>query len=83
MTSGSQQALAIAARVLLDPGDEVWVEEPGYSGARDALAIAGARADPGAGRRGRPGRGGRHRAQPAGAGRLRHPVASISARERP
>jgi GntR family transcriptional regulator/MocR family aminotransferase len=46
VTSGSQQALTIAARVLLDPGDEVWVEEPGYPGARDALAIAGARLVP-------------------------------------
>jgi GntR family transcriptional regulator / MocR family aminotransferase len=46
VTSGSQQALAIAARVLLDPGDEVWVEEPGYQGARDALATAGARLVP-------------------------------------
>jgi GntR family transcriptional regulator/MocR family aminotransferase len=46
VTSGSQQALAIAARVLLDPGDEVWVEEPGYQGARDALATAGARLIP-------------------------------------
>jgi GntR family transcriptional regulator/MocR family aminotransferase len=42
VTSGSQHALTIAARVLLDPGDEVWIEEPGYQGARDALAIAGA-----------------------------------------
>jgi GntR family transcriptional regulator/MocR family aminotransferase len=46
VTSGSQQALAIAARVLLDTGDEVWVEEPGYPGARDALSIAGARLIP-------------------------------------
>jgi GntR family transcriptional regulator/MocR family aminotransferase len=46
VTSGSQQALAIAARVLLDPGDEVWIEEPGYQGARDALSIAGARLIP-------------------------------------
>jgi GntR family transcriptional regulator / MocR family aminotransferase len=46
VTSGSQHGLTIAARVLLDPGDEVWVEEPGYPGARDALAIAGARLIP-------------------------------------
>ena len=46
VTSGSQHALTIASRVLLDPGDEVWVEEPGYPGARDALAIAGARLVP-------------------------------------
>jgi GntR family transcriptional regulator/MocR family aminotransferase len=46
VVSGSQQALAITARVLLDPGQAVWVEEPGYRGARDALALAGARLVP-------------------------------------
>jgi GntR family transcriptional regulator/MocR family aminotransferase len=44
--SGSQHALALAARVLLDPGSRVWIEEPGYSGARDALALAGAQLVP-------------------------------------
>ncbi|HEV8579566.1 MAG TPA: PLP-dependent aminotransferase family protein [Thermoanaerobaculia bacterium] len=42
VVSGSQQALEISVRVLLDPGSEVWVEEPGYSGARDVLTMAGA-----------------------------------------
>jgi GntR family transcriptional regulator/MocR family aminotransferase len=46
IVSGSQQALSIAARVLLDPGEAVWVEEPGYAGARNALAAAGARLVP-------------------------------------
>ena len=46
VVSGSQQALEIAARVLLDPGQRVWVEEPGYGGARDALVLAGARLVP-------------------------------------
>ena len=46
VVSGSQQALEITARVLLDPGQAVWVEEPGYGGARDALAMAGARLVP-------------------------------------
>jgi GntR family transcriptional regulator/MocR family aminotransferase len=46
VVSGSQQALEITARVLLDPGQPVWVEEPGYGGARDALAMAGARRVP-------------------------------------
>jgi GntR family transcriptional regulator / MocR family aminotransferase len=46
VVSGSQQALEITARVLLDPGEPVWVEEPGYGGARDALAAAGARLVP-------------------------------------
>jgi GntR family transcriptional regulator/MocR family aminotransferase len=43
IVSGSQQALALAARALLAPGDAVWLEEPGFSGARDALLLAGAR----------------------------------------
>ena len=33
VVSGSQQALDLCAGVLLDPGDEAWVEEPGYPGA--------------------------------------------------
>ena len=40
IVNGSQQALDLAARVLLDPGDVVWVEDPGYLGARSALAAA-------------------------------------------
>jgi GntR family transcriptional regulator/MocR family aminotransferase len=40
--SGSQQALDLTARLLLDPGDRVWVEDPCYPGARGALAGAGA-----------------------------------------
>ena len=46
VVSGSQQALEIAARVLFEPGAPVWVEEPGYAGARDALTMAGARLVP-------------------------------------
>ncbi|MBL8111958.1 MAG: PLP-dependent aminotransferase family protein [Acidobacteria bacterium] len=46
VVSGSQQALDLTARVLLDPGSRVWVEEPGYGGARDALTMAGARLVP-------------------------------------
>jgi len=30
VTAGTQQAVDIAIRVLLEPGDEVWVEDPGY-----------------------------------------------------
>src|SRR5262249_9348535 len=30
ITAGTQQAIDIAIRVLLAPGDEVWVEDPGY-----------------------------------------------------
>jgi len=43
IVSGSQQALALAGQALLAPGDAVWLEEPGYGGARDALRLAGAR----------------------------------------
>ena len=42
VVAGSQQGLQIAARALLDPGDPVWIEEPGYPGAQRALAMAGA-----------------------------------------
>lgn len=41
IVSGSQQALEITARVLLDPRTHVWVEEPGYRLARDAFALTG------------------------------------------
>jgi GntR family transcriptional regulator/MocR family aminotransferase len=42
VVSGSQHGLEISARVLLDPGSPVWIEEPGYPGARDVLTMAGA-----------------------------------------
>jgi GntR family transcriptional regulator/MocR family aminotransferase len=42
VTAGSQQAIDLAARLLLDPGDRVWVEEPGYTGTRAALRAADA-----------------------------------------
>ena len=42
VVSGSQQALDLTARVVLDPGDAAWMEEPGYWGVRAALAAAGA-----------------------------------------
>jgi len=41
IVSGSQQALDISARVLLDPESSVWIEEPGYRLARDAFALTG------------------------------------------
>jgi GntR family transcriptional regulator/MocR family aminotransferase len=46
VVSGSQQAIELSARVLLDPGSAVWLEEPGYWGARKALVAAGARVVP-------------------------------------
>lgn len=42
VTAGAQQALDLIGRVLLEPGDTVWLEEPGYFGAREAFAAAGA-----------------------------------------
>ena len=42
VTAGTQQALRIAAELLLDPGDEAWVEDPGYIAGRGALLAGGA-----------------------------------------
>jgi GntR family transcriptional regulator / MocR family aminotransferase len=42
VTAGTQQALRIAAELLLDPGDVAWVEDPGYIAGRGALLAAGA-----------------------------------------
>ena len=41
IVSGSQQALDISARALLDPGSRVWIEEPGYQLMQYALTMAG------------------------------------------
>ncbi len=46
IVNGSQQALELAARVLLDVESPVWVEEPGYFGTHGALRLAGARLIP-------------------------------------
>jgi GntR family transcriptional regulator/MocR family aminotransferase len=46
VTAGTQQAIDIALRVLLAPGDEVWVEDPGYPMTQAALVAAGARLRP-------------------------------------
>ena len=46
VTTGSQQGLQCAAQALTDPGDKVWLEDPGYPGARQAFALAGARLVP-------------------------------------
>jgi GntR family transcriptional regulator/MocR family aminotransferase len=43
VTAGAQRALDLAFHLLLDPGDSVWMEDPGYPGARNALRAAGAR----------------------------------------
>lgn len=46
IVSGSQQALDLVARLLLDPGDAVWIEDPGHHGSRAAFLAAGARLVP-------------------------------------
>ncbi len=46
ITTGSQQALYLCARLLCDPGDTVLVEEPHYAGARYAFQFAGAVVQP-------------------------------------
>ncbi|MNO47411.1 HTH-type transcriptional regulatory protein GabR [compost metagenome] len=43
ITSGAQQAITLCAQLLLDPGDSVAVENPGYRAAGNAFAIAGAK----------------------------------------
>lgn len=40
ITTGSQQALDLVARTLLNPGETAWIEEPGYLGTRGALLSA-------------------------------------------
>ncbi len=42
VVSGSQQALDLCARVLLDAGDRVLLEDPTYQGARNVFLAAGA-----------------------------------------
>jgi GntR family transcriptional regulator / MocR family aminotransferase len=46
IVSGSQQALEISSRVLLDAGSAVWMEEPGYWLTRQVLTAAGCRLVP-------------------------------------
>ncbi|MFB4391273.1 MULTISPECIES: PLP-dependent aminotransferase family protein [unclassified Pseudomonas] len=43
ITSGAQQAISLCAQLLLQPGEEVAVENPGYRAAGHAFALAGAR----------------------------------------
>jgi GntR family transcriptional regulator/MocR family aminotransferase len=43
ITAGGQQGIDLIARLLLNPGDCVWVEEYGYRPARAAFAGVGAR----------------------------------------
>jgi GntR family transcriptional regulator/MocR family aminotransferase len=41
IVGGSQQGLDLVARVVTDPGDAAWIEDPGYQGALGAFAGAG------------------------------------------
>lgn len=44
--ASSQQALLAIALLLLDRGESVWLEDPGYPGARAAFGLAGASVTP-------------------------------------
>lgn len=46
VVNGSQQALDLVTRVLIDRGDPVIVEDPQYQGTREVLRAAGARLRP-------------------------------------
>jgi GntR family transcriptional regulator/MocR family aminotransferase len=41
IVSGARHGLDLAARLLLSPGDAVWLEDPGYPGLRGPLLSAG------------------------------------------
>jgi GntR family transcriptional regulator/MocR family aminotransferase len=43
VTNGAQAGLDLLSRVLLDEGDTVWMEEPGYDNARLLFSAVGAR----------------------------------------
>ena len=46
IVSGTQEALDLAARLILNPGDQVCLEEPGYPGAAMAFEALGAKICP-------------------------------------
>jgi len=46
ITSGSQHALELVIRTVLKPGDKVWIEDPGFLGARASFIAAGAQLVP-------------------------------------
>jgi GntR family transcriptional regulator/MocR family aminotransferase len=46
VTAGAQQALDLICRVLLEPGEAAWLENPAYFGARAAFEAAGATIEP-------------------------------------
>jgi GntR family transcriptional regulator / MocR family aminotransferase len=46
ITGGAQGAFDLLARLLLNPDDAVWMEEPGYPGAQGSFTAAGAKLVP-------------------------------------
>ncbi|MES2505238.1 MAG: PLP-dependent aminotransferase family protein [Verrucomicrobiota bacterium] len=46
IVSGTQQTLQLVARLVLDPGDRVWMEDPGYIGALAAFKAEAAQVVP-------------------------------------
>jgi GntR family transcriptional regulator / MocR family aminotransferase len=46
VVAGAQRGMDLIARMLLDPGDAVLMEDPGYTGARGAWCAAGASVTP-------------------------------------
>lgn len=46
ITTGAQQCFSLIAWLVLDVGDWVWYEQPGYLGARYGMEIAGANLQP-------------------------------------
>jgi GntR family transcriptional regulator/MocR family aminotransferase len=41
ITSGTQQSIYLISQLLADPGDTVWLEDPGYWGARSVFRAGG------------------------------------------
>src|SRR5215470_5220874 len=46
IVGGMQQAMLISAMALLDPGEPVWIEDPGFHQARRVFVLAGAKIVP-------------------------------------
>ncbi len=46
VTSGAREAAELLARVLFDPGDTIWMEEPGYPTVRETLSSQGGQVQP-------------------------------------
>ncbi|MER2191919.1 MAG: PLP-dependent aminotransferase family protein [Solibacillus sp.] len=46
ITAGAAQAIEVLARTLVNPGDEIWVEDPSFFGAIRSFKLAGATVRP-------------------------------------